>query len=198
MLRKIHLHGHLAQFGEVIELDVATAAEAVRALGVCIPGFINVLREGAYHVIRGSLDKGFALGEDDLLPLKLGRGDLHIMPMVLGAKRGGILKTILGTVLVGAALFLSGGALGAPIFAGLGGITWGNVAMLGVITALSGVSQLLAPSEKKSKDDSSFTTSGPGNTYDQGSPIPLVYGETLTGGVLVSAGVDIEKMKGPA
>ncbi|RWI35430.1 tail assembly protein [Mesorhizobium sp.] len=197
MLRKIHLHGHLKQFGDVIELDVATAAEAVRALGVCIPGFLNVLREGAYHVVRGSIEKGFSLGEDDLLPLKLGRGDLHIMPMVIGGKRGGILKTILGTVLVGAALFLSGGALGTAVFAGVG-ITWGNVAMVGLVAALSGVSQLLAPSEKGNKDDASFTTSGPGNTYDQGGAIQLVYGETITGSVLVSGGVDIEKIKGPA
>lgn len=197
MLRKIHLHGHLKKFGEVIELDVVTAAEAVRALGVCIPEFLDALKEGAYHVIReGKKGLGLALGEDDLVPMKLGKGDLHIMPMVVGAKRGGVVKAILGTVLVGAALFLSGGALGAAVL-GMGGVTWGNVAMIGVITALSGVSQLLAPSDKdKSKDDSSFTSSGPGNTYDQGGAIPLVYGRTLTGAVMVSGGVDIEKMKG--
>jgi hypothetical protein len=36
--------------------------------------------------------------------------------------------------------------------------------------------------------------SGPGNTSDQGAPVPLVYGEVITGGVLISGGVDIEKI----
>ena len=36
-----------------------------------------------------------------------------------------------------------------------------------------------------------------GNTFEQGGAVPLVYGgPLLVGGVLVSAGVDIEKVKG--
>jgi predicted phage tail protein len=195
MLRKIHLHGHLEKFGKVLELDVATAAEAIRAIGICIPEFFEALKEGAYHVIRGSVENGFDLSGEDLVPLQLGNRDLHIMPMVVGAKSGGgMIKSILGVVLIGAAVFLSGGALGAAI--GATGITWGNVAMIGAAVALAGVSSLLAPSKKDDKDDSSFTSSGPGNAYEQGSPVPLVYGEVYTGGVMISGGVDIEKVKG--
>ncbi|MBA8881735.1 tail assembly protein [Phyllobacterium myrsinacearum] len=196
-MRKIYLHGYLAEFGKVHEMEVQTAAEAVRALGVCIPGFFERLREGSYNIVVGKKrSSGRSLSEDDLGEITLGRQDLHIMPAIAGRKRGGLLKAILGVVLVGAAIFggLAAGGLGAS-FLGTS-FTYGNVAMFGAALALAGVSQLLAPSDKKDdKDDSSFTTSGPGNTYEQGGAIPLVYGEVVTGGIMVSAGVDIEKLK---
>lgn len=196
-MRNIYLHGYLGKFGKHHKMDVRTAGEAIRALGSQIPAFLERLREGSYSVVYGKKRfDGMSLGEDDISELMLGNSDLHIMPNVVGSKRGGLLKVLLGAVLVGAALFggLAAGGLMTAI-GGMGGVTWGNVAMIGAALMLSGVSQLLAPSEKEEKDDSSFTTSGPGNTYEQGGAIPLVYGEVITGGIMVSAGVDIEKLK---
>jgi predicted phage tail protein len=199
-MRKIHLHGALGKkYGAVFELEVMTAGEAVRALSANLPGFMMDIREGAWHVVRGDdVDNGFDLDEDDIASFKLGRGDLHIVPHVAGSKRGGLLKIILGVALLGAAFAFSGGALATPIMGGaLGGATYGNMAMIGVALALAGVSSMLAPEEKdeSSKNDSSFTMSGPGNSYEQGSPIPLVYGEVITGGVLVSGGIDVEQIE---
>jgi len=37
--------------------------------------------------------------------------------------------------------------------------------------------------------------SGPTNMSDQAIPVPLVYGEVITGGGVVSGGIDIERMK---
>lgn len=199
-MRKIYLYGVIARkYGDVFELDVTTAAEAIRALSVNFPEILADFREGSWHVVRGEeIDTGMSLGENDLASFNLGKGDLHILPYVAGSKRGGLLKVILGVALVGFGFFMGGFA--APIFGSasgvLGGITYGHMMIFGAALALGGASQLLSP-ENKANDtdkDSSFTMSGPGNTYDQGYPVPLVYGEVITGSVMISAGIDVEKI----
>lgn len=196
MLRKIYLHGALGEkYGDVFELDIETTAEAVRALSANFPEIVKDLREGAWHIIRGDADKGLDLDETMITGFRLGNAELHFIPVVAGSKRGGLLKIVLGVALIGAAFAFSGGLLATPIAGGMiGGMTYGNMAMMGAALALAGVSQLLAPEEKQKKDESSFTMSGPGNAYEQGSPVPLVYGMAITGGVMVSGGVDIENI----
>ena len=201
MRRKVHLHGALgAQYGEVFEMNVSTAAEAVRFLAVQIKGLGDALKAGSFHVVRSPRDGTPDLGGMDLdiemvKGYRLGTGDLHIMPYIAGSKQGGMLKVILGVALIGAAFFFSGGALGTAIPMLGGHLSFGNMAMVGVALAAAGASQLLAPEEKDEKSDDSFLFSGPGNTYAEGSAIPLVYGEVYTGGVLISVGMDAENLK---
>lgn len=201
MMRTVHLHGALGQkYGEQIRFDIATAAEAVRALTANFPEFLDDVREGAWHVVRGdSPETGLSLGEDDLVGFRLGKGDLHILPYVAGSKNGGTLKIVLGVALVGLGFFMGFGApiLGQAMAASTGiSFTYGNLAMLGAAMALAGASQLLSPEEKGKDKTESYTFNGPGNAYNQGSPVPLVYGGPLiTGGVMVSGGIDIEKLK---
>jgi len=200
MMRTIHLHGSLGEkYGKSFKLAVTTAGEAIRALSVNFPTFRKDIHEGAWHVVRGKdVDKGVSFDENQVAAFRLGKGDLHIVPFIAGSKRGGLLEVILGITLVGAAFAFTGGALAAQISIGGAslGMTGGQVALLGAAVALSGVSSLLAPEEKAEETDgsTSFTTSGPGNTYNQGAPVPLVYGEVITGGVLISGGVDIERI----
>ena len=200
-MRRVYLHGALGEkYTKVVELDIATAGEAVRALRCNFPSIIEDFREANWHVVRGSdIDTGLSLGEDDIGTFRLGSGDLHFVPVVAGSKQSGLLKIVLGVALVGFGFFMGGFA--APILgtaAGGGavmGLTYGHLMMFGAAMALAGVSQLLAPEEKSDDDkESSFTFSGPGNAYDQGEPVPLVYGEVITGSVMVSGGVDIEKI----
>ncbi|KZK92569.1 MULTISPECIES: tail assembly protein [unclassified Pseudovibrio] len=198
-MRKIHLHGHLKKFGEIFKMDVLTAGEAIRAISMQIPEFCEALKEGSYYVIRGDRKTGYGLNVEHINELRLGTGDLHIVPAIAGRKNGGgVLKAILGVALVGAAIFFSAGAaagLAAPIF-GTVGPTWGNLAMLGASIALTGVSAMLTPTDTKTeeKSDESFSISGPSSSMAQGSVIPLVYGEVITGGHVVSAGMDIENI----
>ncbi len=195
-MRKVHLHGHLKKFGEILNLDVLTAGEAIRAISMQIPEFCATLKEGSYYVIRGDRKTGYGLNVEHINELRLGTGDLHIVPAVAGRKEGGgILKAILGVALVGAAIFFSGGTLAMPIV-GSSGITWGNVAILGASIALAGVSAMLTPTDTKTgeKSDESFSISGPSSSMAQGSVIPLVYGEVVTGGHVISAGMDIENI----
>lgn len=197
-MRNIYLYGKLAKkYGKHHKLAVDTAGEAIRAINCGYPEFIKDLRDGEWHVVRGkTVDAGFDLGPGEIVDFKLGNGDLHIMPVVKGSKRQGLLKIILGVVLVGAAFFLSGGALGTTLASSgmLSGVTYGNIAMLGVALALAGVSQMLSPEDNKETKDQSYTFSGPGNGYGQGSPVPLVYGEVICGSAMISGGVDIDRL----
>ncbi|QNG62607.1 tail assembly protein [Rhizobium phage B1VFA] len=201
-MRKVILHGSLGdKYGKEFSLDVRTAGEAVRALAANFPMFMKDLREGAWHVVRGKqIDSGLSLDETQISGFRLGKGDLHIAPFVAGSKRGGLLKVVLGVVLIGAAFAFTGGALATAVGAGSAmgslGITGTQVALFGAAVALAGVSSLLSPEEKAKEEDGSqsFTMAGPANTSDQGAPVPLVYGEVITGGVLISGGIDIEQI----
>jgi predicted phage tail protein len=199
-MRNVHLYGHLAEtFGaDPIRLDVATAAEALRALACNFATFVKALEKGAYQIIRGDKDGDGALEMGELATFNLGRADLHIVPVPEGSKSGGGgAKILIGAALVGAAIFFAPAmALSAPLAATgvLSAVTYGNIAMLGVGIALAGVSSMLtSPADNTDKvEKQSFTMAGPTNVYEQGNPVPLVYGEVITGGVLVSVGTDIE------
>jgi len=65
---------------------------------------------------------------------------------------------------------------------------------------LGGVAQLLTPTPKTDEDEGdpkkSFSFSGIQNTTRAGVPVPVVYGEMLVGGIVVSAGADIVQVSG--
>ena len=70
-----------------------------------------------------------------------------------------------------------------------------NVGFLGASLVIGGVAQLLTPTPKLTQGaDSegdprkSYSFSGVQNTSRAGVPVPVVYGETLVGSVVVSAG----------
>lgn len=204
--RTIHLHGALGtEFGESFRFAVETAGEAIRAFNANFPGrFIEALREGSFHVIRGNPETGMPLEEDHINGFRLGNADLHIIPAIEGSSsrgKGGI-KAIIGVALIGVAIFASGGLAGGGLLAGMGapafgisGVTYGSIATFGAALALMGASQMLSPKEKpteETKRDDSFAFSGPINTNDQGNPVPLIYGRVMTGGMPISSGIDIE------
>lgn len=196
MLRSIHLHGSLGeQFGPLFKLDVATAGEAIRALHVNLEGFGDALKDGAFEIVRGETIDSFHLDLEDVMGFRLGSKDLHIVPVVAGSKRGGLVKTILGVALIGAAVFFSGGALAAPIGGAsglLGGFTYGNLALVGLAVTLAGVSKLLTPSNSATSGNSNlFSVS---TTSEEGVAVPLVYGRYMAQPILISAGLSIERV----
>lgn len=196
-MRNVYLHGHLGKaFGEHFRLDVSTAGEAIRLLGCNFPSFLDELAKGSYEVVRGEQLDGLRIELDHVNSLRLGGGDLHIIPVLEGAKnQGGVLKALAGVALVGAAVFMSGGALATPVAGGaLGGLTYGNMAILGLTAILLGASVALSSREKKEKSDQSYSLGTPANPTNQGSPVPLIYGDPFVGGTPISAGMDIENI----
>jgi len=198
-MRKIHLHGDLAKYGEIHELDVLTAGEAVCALCVNYPEFMSDIRKGSWVLMRGDRETGMCLDEEAVATLRLGDADLHIFPEIQGAKNGnGFLKVIVGVALIavsyGSAAFLS-----QPIVAAAAsGATWGNaIGQIGLAMTLAGVSQMLTPEQEtqSTEADRSFTFTGPVSQYGQGHAVQIVYGEVITGGMLISGGIDADGLE---
>ncbi len=202
MMRTVHLHGKLKkQFGASYRFDVATAQEALRALNCAFPGkFVEALQTGSYKLVRGALRTGMQLDLELINGLKLGSADLHLIPVAKGAltsqQSKGTTKIVLGAALIGGAIFLSGGALATPLSAAapglLGGMTYGNIAAIGLGLTLAGVSTLLTKPAVSKQSDASPTLNGIGNTGTQGAAIQLIYGDVLVGSVPISISSDVE------
>ena len=187
MLRKIKLYGQLAKFigKRVLEADVATAAEAVRMLVANFPGLEKHMADQHYRVTVGTYD--LALDE---IHDPAGQQDIMIAPVMVGAS-GSFGRIILGVALVAFSLLLPG------VGAAIGGALMTKIGLLGGALILGGVAQLLTPVPKVPQGPSSdndprktFNFSGIQQTSRQGVPVPCVYGLTLVGSVVISAGVD--------
>jgi len=192
-LRTVRLYGSLSRFGRVHRLAVASTAEAVRALCVLVPGFERELMTSRDKGIRYACFVGKTnIGQDDLH--LAGGGDIRIAPVLAGAKRGGVLQTIIGATLVviGAAVW----GFSAFTDFGASGATIGNFLInAGISMMIGGVIQMLSPQQQSqsAKDSAangaSYNFNGPVNTTAQGNPVPLLYGRLIVGSAVISAGI---------
>jgi predicted phage tail protein len=198
MLRKIKLYGQLAKFigRRVLKADVATAAEAVRMLVANFPGLEQHMAEQHYRVTVGTYDLELNEIHDPA-----GQQDIKIMPVIAGA--GAVGRIILGVALIALAIAVPGlGAVaGAKAAATIFGTGFSSLALsvgaIGASLALGGVSQLLTPVPKipqgpdtDNDPRKTYNFSGIQQTSRQGVPVPAVYGLTLVGSVVISAGTD--------
>jgi len=183
MLRKIKLYGKLAKFvgHRILEADVATAAEAVRFMVANWPELEQHMADQHYRVSVGSYDLTLEELHDPA-----GQQEISIAPVVAGA--GAVGRIIVGVLLVAAAIFIPGLGLG------LAGATVTKIGLFGGALILGGIAQLLTPVPKANKDQqdprTTFNFSGLQNSSRAGIPVPIVYGLTLTGSVVISAGID--------
>jgi predicted phage tail protein len=186
MLRKIKLYGKLAKFigHRVLEADVATAAEAVRFLLANWPELEPHMSDQHYRVSIGTYD----LAAEELHD-PAGAAPISFVPVMAGA--GAVGRIIAGIALVAFSLLLPG--VGAVI----GGALMTKIGLLGGALILTGIAQLLTPTPKvpqgvDKQDDprKSYSFSGVQNTSRAGTPVPIVYGETVVGSVVISAGID--------
>jgi len=199
MLRKIKLYGRLAKFvgQRVFEADVASAAEAVRFLLANFPQLEKHMADQHYKVIVGTYD--LALEE---LHDPSGMQTIKIIPMIGGAGGNPVGRIIAGVALVALALVNPFGAAAIGTFGGTPiavASLMPAVATIGATLVLGGVAQLLTPTPKintpgTQQDNNdprkSYSFSGIQQTSRQGVPVPIVYGETIVGSVVVSAGID--------
>jgi predicted phage tail protein len=201
MLRKIKLYGQLAKFigKRVLEADVATAAEAVRMLVANFPGLEQHMAEQYYRVTVGTYDLGL-----DEIHDPAGQQDIKIVPVVVGAG-GGVGKIAIGIALIALA-FIPGFGIGLSTVAGqaaAGFTAAGKILLtLGASLALTGVAQLITPVPKipqgpdtANDPRKTYNFSGIQQTSRQGVPVPCVYGLTLVGSVVISAGTDTVQVK---
>mgnify|MGYP003129496107 FL=1 len=196
MLRKIKLYGKLAEFvgHKEFEVQVDSVAKAVSFLVHNFEGIEKHMSLQNYHVSVGDYDI-----DKDEIDYPVGGQDIHFVPAISGAGSGAR-KFIIGAVLIGFAV-ASGGtglSLGAG---GVFGFTGGSLAAiggnLGLALVLSGVNDMLFSSEEPTDEEDpriSFSFSGVQNTSRAGTSHPIVYGEIITGSVLISAGIDTNQV----
>ncbi len=198
MLRKIKLYGPLAKFigKRVLHADVATAAEAVRFLLANWPAVEKHMADQHYRVSVGGYD--IALEE---LHHPAGQQEIKIIPVVAGA--GTVGRILAGVALVALAIAIPG--IGGGVAATIFGTQFSAVSLaiggIGLSLALGGVAQLLTPvpqvpqiGKDSDKDPrKSYSFSGIQNVSRQGVPVPVVYGETIVGSVIISTAIDISQ-----
>ena len=201
MLRKIKLYGELSEFVGHKEFDVqvSNTRQAVSFLINNFPELESYMSPRYYQVKIGNYDI-----DESELAYPIGQEDIHFIPAISGAGRG-FGKILLGAALIGASFFSIGTSAGLGVgfakgFAKVGLIQKG-LASIGVALVLGGVSDLLFPVPEPEKFNSeedpqlSFNFSGVQNTSRAGTPVPIVYGEIITGSVVISAAIDVNQVE---
>ncbi|WP_223535570.1 tail assembly protein [Pseudomonas sp. GL-B-16] len=178
----IKLYGALRQFGREFKLSVRSPAEAIKALCIQVPGFERFLSNAKSQGLEFAVFRGSKNIEEKELSYH-GSGDIRIAPVIVGSKRGGVLQTIVGAVLIVAGVLLLATPFGAPLIAA------------GIGLVAGGVIQMLSPQAKGLKT-SAAPENTPGyafgsakNTTASGNPVPLCIGKRRWGGAIISAAI---------
>ena len=202
MLRKVKLYGELADFVGHKELDavINSTADAIRFLVSNFPKLEAHMTNRHYKVLVDDYDI-----DETELHNPIGQSDISIVPVISGAG-GGFGKILGGAALIGLSFFSLGTSAGLGVaftkgFAKVGLIQKGLFG-IGAALTLSGVSDLLFPvpdiPDFSNEEDPriSFSFSGVQNTSRAGTSHPIVYGEIVTGSVVISAGIDTNQVTG--
>ena len=219
MEKEVRLYGPLAKFiGQRKFLaEISSAGEAIRMLLANFPGLERHMADQHYKVIVDNYESDLeeiyypASQVIKIVPVLGGAGG------GTGKIIAGVALIAASFLLPGAGLFGATSVFGATAATGYtaAGIltTVGTLASAaGVALILGGVSQLLSPTpqigqlgpvssgglgnrttENTELDpQASYSFSGIQNTSKQGVPVPVVYGETIVGSVVISAGIDVD------
>lgn len=178
----IKLSGSLAKrFGRTHQrqLDSGQAWEVFEALRCTVEGFAEEIKRldglGMRFAIfrngRNVSKEAFDLG---------GTKELRIVPVVSGSKRGGIIQTVVGVVLLVASYF------------------YPPLAPVGIAMIAGGVIQMLSPQAQGLKTSASadnqpsYAFGSAKNTTASGNPVPICIGERRWGGAIISASIYAE------
>jgi len=216
MLRKLKLYGELAEFigHKEFEVKVDTLPKAISFLVNNFPQVEKFMNPKYYQVKVGN----YAVNEEEIHH-PIGQEDIHIVPVISGAGgRGGLGKVLLGAALIAGAFFVPVAAGNIGLAAGFKAGSFAKVGLLsksmllvGANLALTGVSEMLFPvpefkpltsgsgsfAETEASGDPrlSYNFSGTQNTGRAGVPVPLVYGEIITGSIVISGALDTDQVR---
>lgn len=209
MLRTVKVYGHLAEHcgQSVFEAMVRVPADAIKFLLCNFPELRGLMRDGYYKVAVGPHDLQLADCPEQLgYPLAV-NDVVQVVPVVSGAG-GGVGKVLAGAALIGLAIAFAPAAAagGGFLTAGAAGTTMGALGtatvvagQVGLSLALSGVAQMIspqppAPPEFDNDPRNNYGFSGIQQTAREGSTIPVVYGETLVGSIIISQGLNVDEV----
>ena len=178
-LKTIRVHGALAKLlkRRTFKAAVRSPQEAVAFLLANFPEAEAYMRPRFFHIRAG----GREIYQEDIDSPTGVYEEICITPAICGAGGSGVGSIIGGAFLIAAAIFVP---FAAPV-----------LLPLGIGLALTGVAQVLTPvpSDRPESTDSgrrdSYNFSGLQQTSREGIPVPLVYGEIMTGSVVLSVNV---------
>jgi predicted phage tail protein len=183
MIRHIYLHGSLQKFSATpIDLDVDSPTMLLRGLESQFPGFRKELM-AAHEIclLKQTGDDQFQSVTEQTWEFPFSDADtIHIIPRVEG--QGFEIAVMMG---------FAAGTVGYYVV--------GTIVSVALSYAFAAVSAMLAPSPKagnseRADDTPSFIFNGAVNVVEEGYPVPLVYGEVITGSVVISVGSEPEDM----
>ncbi len=176
-LRVIRVYGTLAKVlkRRTFKAAVHSPKDAIAFLLANFPEVQQYLRPRFFRINIGNR----CINEQELdSPTGLIE-EIHIIPSVSGAG-GPVANIIAGVSLIAASIFV-------PFLAPI-------LLPLGIGLTLVGIGQLLSPTpgvpDEESNPRNSFNFSGVQQTSREGPPVPLVYGDIITGSIVISAGFD--------
>ncbi len=198
MLRKIKLYGELAKFlgQKTFEAEVHSAAQAMRFLVVNFPQLERHMADRYYKVSVGNWE----LTQEELT-YPNGQEDIKIIPVIGGEGGRGFGRVLMGAALIGVGVLSGGATFAGGSFTGVGflGGTTAVLGNVGIALALTGIAEMLTPvptiSEMEQDPRNSFNFSGIQNTSRAGVAVPVIYGEVLTGSVVISAGIETAQVE---
>ncbi len=189
MLTKLKLYGDLGEFIGHKEFDIHanTPAKAVSFLINNFPQAEAYMNKRYYSVLVNNVE----IDETELHELS-GTQEIKFVPIISGS--GAVGKFLAGAALI-AASFIPGLQTAVLFGAKLSTIA----GYTGAYLALTGVSEMLFPlpeaPDLEGDPRVSFSFSGLQNTSRAGTPIPICYGEILTGSVVISGDVTTHEVE---
>lgn len=189
MLRTIKVYGSLAKFlgQRVFRAAVDTPLEAVSFLRANFDGLAAHMAGYDYKVLTGRLELQVGSNPEQLgYPIAADEA-ISIVPVIGGAGGRGVGSILAGVALVGLTLIPGGLPIAGSLATKIGLVGGGLI--------LSGVSQMLTPVPELPSSDldpasNPLSFGGIQNTSRQGTSVPVVYGETLVGSVVISSGIN--------
>lgn len=210
-MNTIRVYGQLAKcIGQrVFKAAISTPAEAFRFLAANYPQVKQHILNQWYAIYIGD----YRLTGYEQLNDPLGAQELRIVPVFSGEIRfrtraeveGTQSKSTSSNLITGGLVALGGAILGTIIGGDIGRILTIGAVGAGLAYASSaltqpapqvGVAASPLPIAQSKDPRSNFSFNGVQNTSRAGVPVPIVYGEVITGSVVISAGLDTVQVKG--
>ena len=204
MLNKIKLYGDLAQITghNEFEASVNSTGQAVSFLINNFPQLESYMANRYYKVLVDEQEIN-----EQQIHFPIGQSEIKFVPVIQGAG-GNLGRVLLGGALIAIGMGAFGAFAGKAVSFGAQGIGFSKAALgakaafgIGAALVLSGVSGMLFPVPKMPEFTSeqdprlSFSFGGTQQTSRAGTPVPVVYGEIITGSVVISGGIDTEQVQ---
>ncbi|BEM76409.1 tail assembly protein [Serratia marcescens] len=188
-LRTVRFHGPMiALFGREFTYRAPTVPKAIEAMKNLIPGFERYLLDAHKKGLTFAVFVGKRNVPADEMAFTHGSDTIHLVPIIMGSKAGGLFQTILGVALVAVGYFTFGTTSAVGV----------SMMLSGGAMALGGVVQMLSPQmgglrmREDPDNKPSYAFGGPVNSTAQGNPVGVLYGTREIGGPVISAGIYAE------